>query len=160
MPNVCTISATWIRLSEYTRSRTFLHISSSQASNGHPDLASFSKDVLPRLNFLPRIWTKRKMVQKTHKHRLTCRVFPCLFLLFKYKYRNTARYSTSDEKHAFAPLAMFDIQYLIKEWLDKRAIFYPGIKHVLKQCMKIVTAYVYRKWDRLVTYWLAPVKSV
>ena len=32
---------------------------------------------------------------------------------------------------------MFDIQYLIKEWLDTRAILYPGIKHVLKQGMKM-----------------------
>ena len=45
------------------------------------------------------------MVQKTHKHRLTRRV---------YKYRITARYSTLDEKYAFSSLAMFDIQYLIK----------------------------------------------
>ena len=50
MPHACTISSTWIRLSEYTRSRTFLHISSSVASSGRPDLASSSKDVLPRLN--------------------------------------------------------------------------------------------------------------
>ena len=51
------------------------------------------------------------MVQKTHKHRLTRRVFPCLFYLFKYKYRIIARYSTLDEKHAFASLAMFGSQY-------------------------------------------------
>ena len=50
MPNACAISSTWNRLSVYTRSRTFLHISSSVASSGHPDLASSSKDVLPRLN--------------------------------------------------------------------------------------------------------------
>ena len=55
------------------------------------------------------------MVQETHKHRLTRREFPCLFYLLIYKYRITARYSTLDEKHAFASLAMFDIQYLIKE---------------------------------------------
>ena len=36
-------------------------------------------------------------------------------LPFKYKYRITARYSILDEKHAFASLAMFDIQDLIKE---------------------------------------------
>ena len=52
------------------------------------------------------------MVQKTHKQRLTRRVFPC-----QYKYRITARYSTLDEKHAFASLAMFNIQYLIKEYV-------------------------------------------
>ena len=86
------------------------------------------------------------MVQKTHKHRLTRRVFPCLF------YRIIVRYSTLDEKHAFASLAMFDIQYLIKECLDKRAILYPRIKHVLKQGMKIVTISVHPKWDRLLTY--------
>ena len=50
MPNACAVSSTWIRLSEYTRSRTFLHISSSVAPIGRPDLASSSKDVLPRLN--------------------------------------------------------------------------------------------------------------
>ena len=87
------------------------------------------------------------MVQKTHKQRLTRPVLP-----FKYKYRIIARYSTLDEKHTFASLAMFDIQYLIKEWLDTLAILYPGIKHVLKQGMKIVTVSVNRKWDRLVTY--------
>ena len=43
-------------------------------------------------------------------------------LPFKFKYRITARYSTLDEKHAFASLATFDIQYLIKEWLDTCAI--------------------------------------
>ena len=65
----------------------------------------------------------------------------------------TARYSTLDEKHAFASLAMFDIQYLIKEWLDTRTILYPCIKHILKQSMKIVTVSVHQKWDRLVIYW-------
>ena len=55
------------------------------------------------------------MVQKTHKHRLTRRIFPCLFYLLKYKYQLTARYSTLDENYAFASLAMFVIQYLIKE---------------------------------------------
>ena len=32
-------------------------------------------------------------------------------------YRITARYSTLGEKHAFASLAMFDIQYLIEEFV-------------------------------------------
>ena len=50
MPNAWAISSTWIRLSEYTKSRTFLHFSSSVASSGRQDLASSSKDVLPRLN--------------------------------------------------------------------------------------------------------------
>ena len=50
MPNACAVSSTCIRLSEYTRSRTFLHISSSVASSGRPDLASSSKDVLSRFN--------------------------------------------------------------------------------------------------------------
>ena len=71
----------------------------------------------------------------------------------KYKYWITVRYSTLDEKHAFASPPMFDIQYLIKEWLDKRAILYPRIKHVLKQGREIVTVSVHRKW--LITYWLA-----
>ena len=55
--------------------------------------------------------------------------------ILKYKYRITARYSNLDDKHAFASLAMFDIQYPIKEWLDKRATLYPRIKHVLKEDM-------------------------
>ena len=42
MHNACAISSTWIRLSEYTRSRTFLHISSLVASSGRQDLASSS----------------------------------------------------------------------------------------------------------------------
>ena len=50
MPNALLYSSTWIRLSEYTRSRTFLHIFSSVASSGRPDLVSSSKDVLPCLN--------------------------------------------------------------------------------------------------------------
>ena len=50
MPNACAISSTGIRLSGYTRFRTFLHISSSVASSGRSDLASSPKDVLPRLN--------------------------------------------------------------------------------------------------------------
>ena len=33
---------------------------------------------------------------------------------------------------------MFDIQYLMSEWHDKGAILPSGLKHVLKQCMKIV----------------------
>ena len=87
------------------------------------------------------------MVHKIHKHRLSRVVFPRPFYLV-----NTAQCSTLDEKHVFASLAMFDIQYLIKESLDKRAILYPRIKHVLKQGMKIVIVSVHRKWDRLVTY--------
>ena len=48
--NAFAISSTLIRLSEYTRSCTLLHISSSVASDGRPDLVSSSKDVLLRLN--------------------------------------------------------------------------------------------------------------
>ena len=73
-------------------------------------------------------------------------------LPFKYKYQITAQYSTLDEKHAFVSLAMFDIQYLIKEWLDTRVILYPCINHILKQSMKMVTISVHQKWDRLVIY--------
>ena len=80
----------------------------------------------------------------------------CLPVLpFKYKYRIRAQYWTLEEKYAFASLAMFDIQYLIKKWLNMPAILYPCIKHVLKQGMKIVTASVNQNWDRLVTYGLA-----
>ena len=50
MCNAFAISSTLIRLSEYTRSRTLLHISSSVASDGRPDLVSSSKDVLLSLN--------------------------------------------------------------------------------------------------------------
>ena len=56
------------------------------------------------------------MVQKTHKHRLNRSVLPCLFYLLNTNTElHTARYSTLDEKRAFASLAMFDIQYRIKE---------------------------------------------
>ena len=50
MCNAFAISTTLIRLSEYTRSRTLLHISSSVASDGRQDLVSSSKDVLLRSN--------------------------------------------------------------------------------------------------------------
>ena len=50
MCNAFAIFSTLTHLSEYTRSRTLLHISSSVASDGHPDRVSSSKDVLPRLN--------------------------------------------------------------------------------------------------------------
>ena len=89
------------------------------------------------------------MVQKTDKHWSTCNVcFP-----FKYKYWITARYSTFDEKLTFASQAMFDIQYLMSEWHDKGASLPSGLKHVLKQGMKILGVSV--NWNRLVTYWLA-----
>ena len=48
--NAFAISSTLIRLSENTRSRTLLHISSSMASDERPDLVSSSKDFLLRLN--------------------------------------------------------------------------------------------------------------
>ena len=54
---------------------------------------------------------------------------------------------------------MFDIQYLMSEWHDKGAILPSGLKHVLKQGMKILGVSVNWKWDRLVTYWLALVES-
>ena len=79
---------------------------------------------------------------------LTC--FP-----FQIMYRITARYSTFDEQLTFASLAIFDIQYLMSEWHDKGAILPSGLKHVLKQGMKILGVSVNWKWDRLVTYWLA-----
>ena len=50
MCNAFVVSSTLVRLSEYTRSRTLLHISSSLASDGRPDLVSSSKDVLLCLN--------------------------------------------------------------------------------------------------------------
>ena len=131
----------------------FLHFSSLEASSGRPDRTSSSKDVLPRLNSPTQNLSGHKMVQKTHKHRLTRRIFLSLFYLFKYKYRIIARYWTLDQKHAFASLAMFDIQYFITEWLDTRAISYRGMKLVLKQGMKVGTISVNRKWDKLVTYW-------
>ena len=55
---------------------------------------------------------------------------------------------------------MFDIQYLISEWHDKSAILPSGLKHVLKQGMKILGVSVNWKWDKLVTYWLALVYKV
>ena len=50
---------------------------------------------------------------------------------------------------------MFDIQYLMSEWHDKSTILSLGLKHVLKQGMKILGVLVSWKWDRLVTYRLA-----
>ena len=50
MCNAFAISSILSRLSEYTRSRTLLHISSSVTSDGRPDLVSSSKDVLLHLN--------------------------------------------------------------------------------------------------------------
>ena len=50
MCNAFAISSTLIGLSEYTRSRILLHISSSVASDGRPDLVLSSKNVLLRLN--------------------------------------------------------------------------------------------------------------
>ena len=55
------------------------------------------------------------MVQKTHKHQLTRRVFLCLFYLLNTSTKLQHGYSTLEEEHALASLAMFDIQYLIKE---------------------------------------------
>ena len=81
------ISSTLICLSEYTRSRTLLHISSSMASDGRPDLVSSSKHVLLRLNSPTQNLTcaydgaVHRMVQKTHKHWSTRNVFPDLFSL-------------------------------------------------------------------------------
>ena len=57
MPNACAISSDWVRLLDYTIFRTFLHISSSVASSGRLDMASFSEDVLPRLNSPIQNWT-------------------------------------------------------------------------------------------------------
>ena len=48
----------------------------------------------------------------------------------------------------------------MSEWLDKGANLPSGLKHVLKQGMKIVGASVNWKWDRLVTYWLALVAQI
>ena len=49
------------------------------------------------------------MVQKANSPCISLPILP-----FKYKYQITARYSTLDEKHAFASPAIFEIQYLIK----------------------------------------------
>ena len=122
MCNAFTISSTLTRLSEYTRSRTLLHISSSVASDGRPDLVSSSKDVLLRLNSptqnLTYAYDGAEDPQTLVNSQCISRpVFP-----FKYMYRITARYSAFDEKLAFASLAMFDIQYLMSEWHDKGAI--------------------------------------
>ena len=48
----------------------------------------------------------------------------------------------------------------MSEWYDKGAILPSGLKHVLKQGMKILGVSVNWKWDRLVTYWLALVNIV
>ena len=56
--------------------------------------------------------------KQSHRYRSTSANSPCISLPvvpLEYKYGITARYSTLDEKHAFASLSMFDIQYLIEE---------------------------------------------
>ena len=79
-----------------------------------------------------------------------------LYLKGKAGKENTRRVN----RYLWVFCTMFDIQYLIKECLDTRAILNPGIKHVLKQGMEIVTASVNWKWDRLVTYRLALVPNI
>ena len=81
MCNAFAISSTLIRLLEYTRSRTLLHISSSVASDGRPDLVSSSKDVLLRLNSPTQNLTCAYDGAEDHKHWSTCNVFPDLFSL-------------------------------------------------------------------------------
>ena len=58
------------------------------------------------------------------------------FFFWKKIYPNYSTVLNLDEKHAFVSLDMFDIQYLIKEWLYTCAILYPCIKHILKQSMQ------------------------
>ena len=82
---------------------------------------------------------------------------PCISLPvspFKYKYRITAwyMYLALGEKHAFASLAMFDIQYFIKEWLDKHAILYTTYKICIETRHENFDHLGHLKWDRLVTY--------
>ena len=63
-------------------------------------------------------------------------------------------------RKAYFCIASHVIHYLMSEWHDKGAILLSGLKHVLKQGMKIVGVSVNWKWDRLVTYWLALVGSI
>ena len=81
MCNEFAIASTLIRLSEYARSRTLLHISSSVASDGRPDLVSSSKDVLLRLNSTTQNLTCTYDGAEPHKHWSTHNVFPDLFSL-------------------------------------------------------------------------------
>ena len=160
MCNAFAISSTLISLSEYTRSCTLLHIFSSLASDGRPDLVSSSKDVLPRLNPPTQNLTCAYDGAEDPWTLVNSQCFSWPVFPFKYKYWITAWYSTFDEKLAFASLALFDIQYLMSEWHNKGAISPSGLKHVLKQGMKILGVSVNWKWDRLVTYWLALVYDV
>ena len=130
------------------------------ASDGRPDLVLSSKDVLLRLNsptqnLICAYDGAEDPYTLVNSQCISWPVFP-----FKYKYRITAQYSTFDEKLAFASLAMFVIQYLMSEWHDKSALSPSGLKHVLKQGMKILGVSVSWKWDRLVTYWLALVTNI
>ena len=95
------------------------------------------------------------MVQKTHKHWSTRNVFPDLFSLSNTSTEFTARYSTFDKKLTFASLAMFDIQYLMSERHDKGAILPSGLKHVLKQGMKILDVSV--NW-KIIFIWPKPLQ--
>ena len=86
------------------------------------------------------------MVQKTHKLRLTRRVCPCLFYLLP----NYSTVLNFRWKACLCVTSTFNI--LLKN--DSISVQF-CTHHVLKQGMKIVTVSVHRKWDRLVTYWLA-----
>ena len=61
-----------------------------------------------------------------------------MYFLTCFPFQNTSTELQHPEKLTFASLAMFDIQYLLSEWHDKSAILPSGLKHVLKQGMKIL----------------------
>ena len=136
MCNAFAISSTLIRLSEHTRSRNLLHISSSVASDRLPDLVSSSKDVLLRLNSPTQNLTCAYDGAEDPETLVNSQCISWPVYPFKYKYLITARYSTFDEKFTFASLAMFDIQYLMSEWHDKGAILPSSIKHYWNKAWK------------------------
>ena len=127
------------------------------ASDGCPDLVS-SKDFLPRL-YSPTQNLTCAYDGAEDPYTLVnsqCNSWPVFS--FKYKYPITARYSTFEEKLVFASLACLTFNILwVKDTIRVQCLL-SGIKHVLKQGMKIVGVSVNWKWDRLVTYWLALVR--
>ena len=122
MCNAFDISSTLIRLSEYFV--TYFFISGIW---WRPDLVSSSKDVLLRLNSPTQNLTCAYDGAEDPSTLVSSQCISWPVFPFKYKYRITARYSTFDEKLAFASLAMFDSQYLMSEWHDKGAMFISSV---------------------------------
>ena len=90
------------------------------------------------------------MVQKTHKHRLIRRVFPCLFYIL---YTSTELQHGTQLEMKSMPLhhqPCWTFNILLKKDSIRVEFCNPYIKHILKQSIKIVTVLVHRRWERTV----------